>query len=399
MIIGADPPIAGEELAMAEAVSRHVRDILVVLNKADRVTQAERAAAGKFARKMLETRLQRPLEALYEVSAIEQLERRGAERDWGKFIAALEGLVEQSGRALIRRAGERGLRRLSEQLLATVREERDALLRPVEQSERRIAAMRETIAEAERSLHDLGYLFTAEQHRLSDLFLSRRKAFLKTAAAAAHGDLRKALEAAPRRGGPSFRRSTMRAAQEIARAQVSPWLEAEETYGEQVYRQAGQRFVDLANEFLRRLAEAGVPELAQMPHALDPERGFRTRSRFYFHDFVTLAQPASIFRWLADFALGIAGGYGPIAREAEQFLDRLLEVNSARIQSDVNERVLESRHRLEADIRRLLRDVTHVAERALANARAAQSSGAAAVQSALARLAKLEEELAAYAEG
>jgi hypothetical protein len=55
------------------------------------------------------------------------------------------------------------------------------------------------------------------------------------------------------------------------------------------------------------------------------------------------------------------------------------------VQSDVNERVLESRHRLEADIRPLLRDVAHVAERALAHARAAQRSGAAGVQSALTR--------------
>jgi GTP-binding protein EngB required for normal cell division len=399
VVIGADPPISGEELALVEAVARHVHDFHIVLNKSDRVTDAERRAAGGFARKMLESRLQRPVDAIYEVSALERLVRSGPERDWGKFIAALEDLVEQSGRGLIRSAAERGVRRLGEQLLAIITEEREALRRPIEDSERRIAALHITISEAERSIHDLGYLFTAEQHRLSDLFLLRRKEFLKVALPPARADMENALRTARRRGGPSFRRHVMQQAQEIARKNVIPWLDAEEAYAEQIYRQASARFVDAANEFLRELAAAGVPELAQMPHALDPERGFRTRSRFTFHDFITLARPASIFRLLADVIVGALGAYGSIELDAVAFLERLLEVNSTRVQSDVNERVLESRHRLEADIRTLLREVAHVAERALAHARIAQVAGAAGVQSAVARLDALERAVQSFLAG
>lgn len=398
MVVGADPPISGEELALVEAVARQVNDILVVLNKSDRVTDTERITANKFARKMLESRLQRPVSAIYEVSAVEQLERRGPERDWGKFIRSLQDLVEQSGRGLIRSAGQRGVRRLSEQLLVMVWEERDALLRPIEESERRIATMHQTIAEAERSMHDFGYLFTAEQHRLSDLFLARRKHFLADALPRAQAELKQAIAIAPRGSGPSFRRSVMHQAQEIARKYVGPWLQAEESYAEQTYRQVAQRFVNVANDFLKKLSEAGVPELAQMPHALDAERGFRAKSRFYFHDFITQARPASIFRFLGDVSLGAVGAYDSIGRGAISFLDHLLEVNSTRVQSDVNERVLESRHHLEADIRGLLRDVSHVAERALSHARAARESGALAVESALARLYSLERELSPWAE-
>lgn len=399
VVIGADPPISGEELALVEAVAHHVHDIHIVLNKSDRVTDAERRAAGNFARKMLVSRLQRPVDAIYEVSALEQLVRRGPERDWGKFIAALEDLVEQSGRGLIRSAAERGVRRLGEQLLAIINEERDALRRPIADSERRIAALHFTISESERSMHDLGYLFTAEQHRLSDLFLLRRKEFLKLALPAARVDMENALGTARRRDGPSFRRHVMQQAQEIARKNVIPWLDAEEAYAEQVYRQASERFVDAANEFLRKLSAAGVPELAQMPHALDPEHGFRTRSHFIFHDFITLARPASIFRLLGDVIVGAVRAYGSIELDAVAFLERLLEVNSTRVQSDVNERVLESRHRLEADIRTLLREVAHVAERALAHARTAQVSGAAGIQSALARLDSLQREVQSFVAG
>jgi hypothetical protein len=398
MVVGADPPISGEELALVEAVARHVNDILVVLNKSDRVTDTERITASKFARKMLESRLNRPVNAIYEVSAIEQLERRGPERDWGKFVGSLQEMVEQSGRGLIRSAGQRGIRRLSEQLLAMVREERDALLRPIEESERRIATMHQTITEAERSMHDLGYLFTAEQHRLSDLFLARRKQFLADTLPRAQAELKQAIAIAPHGSGPSFRRHVMHESQEVARKHVAPWLQAEESYAEQTYRQVAQRFVDVANDFLKKLSEAGVPELAEMPHALDAERGFRAKSRFYFHDFITLARPASIFRFLGDLVLGAVGAYGSIERDAMAFLGHLLEVNSTRVQSDVNERVLESRHHLEADIRGLLRDVSHVAERALSHARAAREAGASAVESALTRLSSLEQELLPWTE-
>ena len=96
-------------------------------------------------------------------------------------------------RGLIRSAGERGVRRLGEQLMAMMLEERQALRRPVEESERRIATLHTTIAEAERSMHDLGYLFTAEQHRLSDLFLVRRKEFLKANLPPARNEMTAAL--------------------------------------------------------------------------------------------------------------------------------------------------------------------------------------------------------------
>lgn len=394
VVIGADPPMAGDELVLMEAVSQHVPDILVVLNKADRVTETDLTIAAAFAAKMLQSRLQRSADTIYAISAAERLQRRGPERDWGRFIAALEKLATESGRSLIRSAGERGVQRYGEQLLVIVGEERTAMLRPLEESERRIAAMRQTITDAERSLHELGYLFTAEQHRLSDLFLGRRREFLNATLPVARAELKGAVARLPHQSGPAYRRAVMREAQEIARKQVTPWLQAEEAYAEQVYRKVAKRFVDLANDFLRRLAEAGVLQLAQMPHALDGERGFGTRSRFRFYDLITVAQPASVFRFLADSMLGAVGAFARLEHQTELFLERLLEVNSARIQNDVNDRVLESRHRLEADIRVLLLDVSHVAEQALEHARTAQASGTAAVQSAVARLAGLEQELA-----
>jgi len=86
---------------------------------------------------------------VFELSAAERMEGRGPERDWPKFIEALNKLVVDSGRQILLAAGERGLVRLSEELLAIVSEEREALERPLEESEKRITAMKAAIGEAE----------------------------------------------------------------------------------------------------------------------------------------------------------------------------------------------------------------------------------------------------------
>jgi hypothetical protein len=239
----------------------------------------------------------------------------------------------------------------------------------------------------------LAYLFIAEQHRLSRNFADRRDKFLQQTTPKAHEELEAALRELRTRRGPRFRQRAMRAAQEMAKRSVMPWLAAEQSFAEQSFRAAVQRFVDMGNDFLRRMGESGVHELADVARPLEADQGFRTRSRFYFRDFIELAQPASPFRFIADLALGLMGARGRIERDAHEFLDLLLETNAARVQSDVDERVANGKSRLETDIRILLHEVRAVAERALAHARAAQAVGASAVEGALARLAAAEAEI------
>lgn len=396
VVVGADPPLAGEELALVEAVGKQVRDLLVVLNKADRTTDDEREAARTFTRRTLEKRLGRPVEEIHEVSALERLENRGLRRDWQSLVQSLEALVAGSGRDILRTAGERGLRRLTEEMLLIVFEERDALLSPIEKYERRIAAMRKTVSESQRSLQDLGYLLTAEQRRLSDTFLDRRKEFLGRVLPQAKAEFVEAASNHRPRYGPRFRRAAMRSAQTIAEKYVLPWLATEQAHAEEEYKKAAARFVNLANEFLEKLAQSGVPELSRLPNALDTEKGFRVSSRFSFEQFIGVALPASPLRYLADVFLGLLGARGVIERAAREFLEHLLETNSTRVQSDVVDRVQESRGQLEAEIRRLLLEVGHIAQRALEHARTAKAAGAKAVEARLARLAEMEAEVRAF---
>jgi len=395
VVVGADPPIAGEELALVEAIGKQVQDLILVINKADRTSNLERAAAAQFTREVLEKRLHRPMGDVFEVSAAERMENRGPLRDWEKLQASLHRLVEDSGRNMVRAACDRGLQRLSEQLLAIIREDRDALLRPIEESERRIVLMKETISEADRSMRELNYLFMAEQHRISGLFVERHQRFFRSAWSESETEFGEELPSLPLGFGPNYRRRLMRLAQDISHRKVMPWLKPEQEEGERQYRAVALRFVEMGNNFLKKLADAGLSELMRMPHALDPEKGLRVRSRFMFEDFIGIAQPPSPLRWLADIILPLVGARKVITNEARVFLRELLEVNSTRVQSDVLNRIQESRGRLEVEIRKLLHEVSRIAEQALDRARKLKEEGTPAVQAAIERLNRLELDVSA----
>jgi GTPase SAR1 family protein len=394
IVIGTDPPLSGDELQLVETVSQEVHDLVFVLNKADRADAAERCVALEFARRVLETCLRSTSPPIFEVSALDRLNKSGPERDWGQLVHALEDLVLHSGRSLVRKATDRGIRRTAHQLLAVIKEERNAVERPLEESERRIARLRETLGESEIAMRDLGVLLTAEQQRLSDVFTGRTSVFLKQAQVKSHAELTERLSSMARsHTGPAYRRNLNHLAQEIARAQLTPWLEREAAFAEQEFRKTAKRFVELVNEFLHRLGETDVPGLEELPEDLGSDQGLRGKTQFHFHIIERVAAPASPLLFLSDLLLGGVGLHGAIVRDAQEFLDQLLEVNSSRVQSDVDERLLESRKRLEIEIKAVLREASAIADRALARARAAQAAGAPGVQSALARLGGAEREV------
>jgi hypothetical protein len=228
------------------------------------------------------------------------------------------------------------------------------------------------------------------------MFLDQRKRFLATALPKASAEFSEAIKALPRRFGPKYRKEAMRAALVVAERHVRPWLQAEQAIAESEYRTIASRFVNIGNGFLKRLSESGVPELARMPNALNSDKGFRVRSRFTFEQLLHVARPVSPLRYVADVFLGLVGAFGVIQRDAEEFLEHLMDMNSTRVQSDVIQRVEESRGQLEAEIRKLLHEISRIAEQALDHARATRAEGASVVEAALTRLDAFERELSHY---
>lgn len=396
IVIGADPPLTADELDLAERISREVSEVAVVLNKADRVSDTERAAATAFAKAALERRLRRSVGRILEVSAKERLDGAGPLRDWDALVALLDGLARRAGSAVVVPASERGVRRLAARLQAVVGEQRAALVRPIDASARRIRALTAIVTDAERSLDDLAHLLAGEAQRLSQIFAGRRNAFLARERDSSHWEL-ESMGPLGTRWGPSARRVAMARAQEVARRCLLPWLEREQREAENAFRQMTERYQALATEFLGRVASSSASDLAHLPRATDDGASFAPPSRFYFADLTESARPASPTRHLADILLCVAGASRVISRHAGRFLDRLLETNSARVESDLNDRAWQSRQRLEASVRALLREALASATEALEHARATQAKGAREVESELSRLACLEHESSAVA--
>ena len=255
LLVGADPPISGEELALIEAVAVNVDEILIVLNKIDRVSADERQQASAFAARVVETRLKRAIGRIYEVSALSRLNNSASADDWNDLIEDLSRLAGKSGQAMTRSAAERGIRRFSASLQRSIDERVRALTEPIANSEQRILKLRQTVDQAEQSLRNLGALFSAEQMRLSMTLLARRKEFLKQALSVARGEFQHEASVVTTTFGPARRRELAAIAQAVARRHVMPWLDTEETQAEELYGAVTQRFVDLVNGLLLRISE------------------------------------------------------------------------------------------------------------------------------------------------
>src|SRR6202162_1659050 len=397
VVLGADPPISGEELALVDEVSKSVRHFLFVLNKADRLSEEERREARLFAERLLARKLGKLSGPILEVSATEALASGESTRDLPALHDALRGLAHEAGADMVEEGQTRGMRRLSERVFKEIEERRQALLRPVEESERRIEALREAAAHAERAVGDLGYLFTAEQERLSAEFGAAREAFLIRSFPASKEKLDQAI-AKFTESGPALRKRAPSLAREIADEALKAWLLEVEPVAEERYRKAMGRFVELGNDFFKRLSSSDDVFRAAPPRDLETDTGFRTGRRFFFLDLFELAPRAGL-SMITDLAQGQEKTLAAIQRETAEYLRKLLELNSTRIVNDLDERVLESRRRLESEIRERLREGLESAVRALEHARARRSAGAPAVTAEIARLDDLRLQVEALQAG
>jgi len=396
VVLGCDPPISADELELVADIARQCPDLLFALSKADKLSDVERREAGDFTRRVLADRLGRDELALFEVSATERLEGVGPPRGWPGLTGALAALARQSGSELVRAAEDRGFALLADRLQRRLDEESGALLRPVAESERRIEALRACVADAERALNDLGYLLTAEQERLGRVFAAKREAFTERATPGARREFAEALRAIDIRRGPALRAKAVALAQTIVERWLDRWLAEAQPAAETLYVEASRRFVDLANGFLERLASSGGPALSGLPREVSPETGFRVRSRLYYTSLMTYTSQTPV-GWFLDLLRSRERQLRELERQVGAYLEMLIFTNAHRIEGDLADRVLESRRRLQYEVRTALAEAATTAERALARARDLRAEGSQAVEADVQRLAMLGARLQALA--
>jgi GTP-binding protein EngB required for normal cell division len=434
-VLGADPPITGDELdLLAELAGRQV-PLLVVLNKADRLPDGERQQAVEFTRQVLARRLDPGATAataaagaagarrVYQVSAAERLQGSGPPRDWQALLRDLAALAAGAETGLVRIAARRGEARLAARLAHELRERRLALTRPVAESMERLARLRRAIAAAEIAAGDLAPLLAAEEGRFRRQLDEDRRRFLASAEPAAERDVEaikgiaaneasadaatipaipanaannaNAANAGILQGGGGAEPGAGRLAEAVrrlARRRIGDWRAALTPRAELLYGSIAARYVDQANRLLARIGE--LPEAAAQPAPIPAEAGFRVASRFAFHDMMTIAEPRG-GRLLHLLSPRLAQRRQ--TRHAAGYLRRLVAGNSSRLVNDLQERMLESRRLLEAELRARVAEIAGTAARALDRAVTLNAAGALRVRDECEKLDRLAAELAAVA--
>lgn len=389
VVLGADPPLSGEELEMVESVARQVDDLIVVINKIDRFQDGEWREAAAFTQRVLAGRLGRKVDPIFGVSALERLQGGVGGQDWERLRSTLEGLSSAAARRLVHAGLARGIDRLAEQALDELDEARDALTRPLADSERRLRQLQHAVRDVAHDQLRLGHLLSAEQEQISRAFGEHREAFVRAALPVCTAAAEQALASSTTGRGPTLRREAIRAAEAAARRQLESWLAGVEREASEMYREAEARFLATANGFLARLRESGAPGLEHLPPALEPSAGLHADSHFYFRQLETPILATSVAAWALDVLLPPAAVRARVAGAARAYAEELLARNATRVQNDLDQRLRESRRGLESRIQRLLREVCERADRALERARALQSQGEAAVRNELDRLLAL----------
>lgn len=385
VVLGADPPIGAEELSLVSHVAGEVDQLVVVLNKADRLTAADLAEARRFTERVLARELERLDERVYEVSAAERL-AGGPTRDWLALETRLGRLASRAS-AIVERSARRGLARLARRLSAEIDERESALACPLEECERRIARLESSVERGTRLLTDLSALLRSTEERIvREFFDTVQQRFVADSRGALAADVQAVvsrLAAGEPRG--RLRQSAYDAARELVVRRITAWLAEVEPEAEARYRQATQRFVVLANEFLASLTTSADSSFARLPASLEPEAGFRAPRQFYFASLMHLTGVPP-WTWLFDRVGPRAAVVRAVGRRAAQYADRLLASNASRVTFDLRDRVSESRRALESELRFLLEEIVAAAMRALAAARQAREGGEAATAAELQRL-------------
>jgi hypothetical protein len=383
LVVGADPPISGEELALLRDVAGQVRDVFVVLAKADRPSESEMSEARAFTERVLAEALPGRDVRIFEVSAREVLAADLPTRDWTRMTRALEELAQRDGADLVERAREREVRSLRTQLAGFLHEIEGALRRPVAETEQRVRILTESAKAADRAVMELRHLFNAEQQQIERDLDREREAFVAEVTPGMHAELVSAI------GDHVTRASGLDLAQGAAEACISAWRAQVTPTAEQAFAAAADRFVSGASAIATRTRAAS--DIAGQG-SLEIATALSARSRFYMRTLMTEASPSLASR-IADRFRGHAARHAAAVRAAQAFAVRLVNINANGVVNDLAERMIESRRGIEAALRKHLNATATAAREAAARARTLQAAGIRAVEDELQRLAGLRAQL------
>ena len=387
IVVGPDPPISGAELELVRDGSREVGELAIVLNKADQVSPEQLREVTAFTCNTVASAIDRRVERLFAVSALERLTTGTATREWDPFESYLRQLSRTGRERLVNHAGDRAVARLARRAAHELAQRQDALRRPLVELEARVVRLRRALLDLDQSLIELRFRFDAAEADLGRRFEQQRMRFIESTSQL-HHDLCAWIDARTA-SGHSLRRDAFEEASRLATMAIERWFDAVEPEASRLYRETTDRFVEAANDCIRRVAaEAAGLDVDELP----AEIGFRLRRQFYFTHLMHTTGGTPV-TWLIDRFVPKRVRKAHVDRAAAAYLRHLLDTNSHRVENDFKDRARESRRWLEGQIRARLDAALRSAERAVAIAIDKQQMSEAETGAALQRLRELGAEV------
>jgi ribosome biogenesis GTPase A len=381
VVLGADPPISADELALVHRIAAEVPDLIFVLNKADLVAEADRRTVADFCARVVAERLDRPAPEILFVSAVSG--------EAGPAIAELyrniEGLAERSGPRLVRSAVERGSRRLARELIETLQLERRGLAEPLAVLESQIEAFREESVKIAAMLDDLDYVLRAEVDKAVRWLETEAESFLRQERPRLAGVVRERVQNLIEPQKTQLRDAALQSVRPVLQQTLEEWLQRMEPQVQDLYRRLTARFVDVANAAAHRITSEARRTLGITVEPAPPEPGLRAASRLYYRleGEALFLDPGELWTGLAERVLSRRRALARVAAWLAAQADGLLHTNVTRIVVDLRERIEESLRKFQFELRERLSGILRAAEEAQLRAAEVRARGTAAVASEL----------------
>jgi GTP-binding protein EngB required for normal cell division len=396
VVLGSDPPISGEELALVESAAPAVGRLCFVLNKSDRVREGTRAKAEAFTRRVLTAALGRDPGELLHASARTALRERD-DPGVAMLRAELAALAHESGGELARASAARAVRRAAAHLLQQLDLEAAALTAPLDELDRRIAEFRAAM----RDVDDLAIAVFARAKAAIfydwQTWKSGKDEFLARAYRAAQGEIEAELA---RRNEPSRGRIRV-AARDLAlaraRSEVEAWHDRARAEVARLRENWRGRIGEEANRLVERVAAAtstafGTPVARFEPEAVAVEAA---PAVFEFFEGMLFLDPAAIAVPLGHAFLSRR----VVVRRAAARAGRLVREWLERNLNEVDQRLVgwldELTRQLDHALRARLDGVRHEVLDSVAAGRRRREEGEAAIATELAEVQRQRERVLA----
>lgn len=388
LVLGFDPPISGEELAIVREIAPHVGRLAFVLNKADVVDEQVRQRADAFTRKILASQLGERSGEIFHASA-----RRALEGGGDAGVAALAGwlgeLAASSAAELARGSARRACRALGGRLLQDIELEVQALSRPLAELDRQIQAFRTAV----RDIDALALAATVRVQREESQhwagWQEERKSFERATLLGVVKGVLDELKSNPRRSRSALRSAGV----EAAKARVMAAVEEYRRHSLEEFR----RFAERRRELVEREATALIDRVSAaassafgMEIAGFEARGVEVDPRAGVYDFVAPVLALDPTAWLfplLDALLPRSLVVRRIAASARRLAADWLRVNLYEVDRHLTDWLDALRSSLEGQLRECLDSLQEEVLHAVEHGRQAQEQGQAAVRGALDRLA------------